>query len=65
MTKLTVKGSIKGSIMQRTPEGLYVGIEFEGKVLKIAGPVEQALGAVLEAEMHGNAGKSEIHLILG
>lgn len=55
---------IKGSITQRQPNGSVVGIEFHGVVDKLMGSVEDAAKVVLEGEMHGNDGKTRMHLFL-
>ena len=56
------KPTIKGSIQQRQPDGSIIGIEFAGKIQTMLGPIEKVAEVVLEAEMHGNDGKSRIHL---
>ena len=58
------KLTIKGSIMQRQPDGSLVGVEFSGRVQKVQGAIEKVAEVILEAEMHGNDGKSRIHLFL-
>ncbi len=64
--------SIQGTITQRQPNGDIIGIEFHGIVDKVHGPklnteridMRKVGEVILEAEMHGNAGKSRIHLFL-
>ena len=63
---------IKGSIMQRQPDGSLIGIEFHGMADNVEGPkldsgevdMVKVGRVILEAERHGNAGKSKIHLFL-
>ncbi len=62
------KLTISGVITQRQPDGTKVGIEFSGKVDVVHKTPEMTMGdvydVVLEAEMHGNDGKSRMHLFL-
>ena len=58
------KPTLKGSIMQRQPDGTFIGLEFYGGVVELKGSIEEAAKVVLEAEMHGNDGKSRVHLFL-
>ncbi len=55
---------IKGTIQQRQPNGTLIGLEFEGKVQKMDGPIARVAEVVLEAERHGNIGAARIHLFL-
>ena len=55
---------IKGSIYQRQPDGKLIGLEFRGEVQELRGSIEEVAEVVLEAERHGNDGKSRIHLFL-
>lgn len=56
--------SIKGTIQQRQPDGSLIGLSFHGTVDELNGEPEKVAEVVLEAEMHGNDGKSRIHLFL-
>ena len=49
-------------IQQRQPDGSLAKIEFGGRATGIEGTKEQILKMLLEAEMHGNAGKSRVHI---
>jgi len=55
---------IKGSFTQRRPDGTQVGIEFHGVVDTLIGSVEDVAAVVLEGEMHGNDGKTRVHIFL-
>lgn len=56
--------TLKGTIQQRQPDGSLVRLTFKGKVEEMVGSIEKVAEIVLEAEMHGNDGKSRIHLFL-
>jgi len=58
------KRTIKGSFTSRLPNGTSVGIEFEGVVTNMLGSPEQVAAVVLEGEMHGNDGKTRVHVFL-
>lgn len=49
-------------IQQRQPDGSLVKVEFFGRATGIEGTRKQIAEMLLEAEMHGNAGKSRIHI---
>jgi len=55
---------LKGTIQQRQPDGSLVKLTFKGKVEEMVGSIEKVAEVMLEAEMHGNDGKSRIHLFL-
>jgi len=50
------------TIQQRQPDGSNVKVEFGGRATGIEGTKEQIAKMLLEAEMHGNSGKSRIHI---
>jgi len=49
-------------IQQRQPDGSLVKVEFDGRATNIEGTKEQIAKMLLEAEMHGNAGKSRVYI---
>jgi len=53
---------IRVKIQQRQPDGSNVKVEFEGQATGIEGTKEQIAQMLLEAEMHGNAGKSRTYI---
>ena len=55
---------IKGTFYQRQPDGTLVGLEFHGVVDIMKGSIGDVAEVVLEGEMHGNDGKTRVHLFL-
>lgn len=49
-------------IQQRQSDGELVKVEFDGLAANVEGTKEQIAQMLLEAEMHGNAGKSRVHI---
>lgn len=59
------KLTIKGSFIQRVePDGSQVGIRFHGVVDDQMGSIDEVAKVVLEGEMHGNDGKTRMHIFL-
>lgn len=56
--------TLKGTIQQRQPDGSIVGLTFRCKAESMFGPIEKVAEVLLEAEQHGNDGKSRVHLFL-
>ena len=56
--------TIKGSFIQRQPDGTEIGIEFHGVIDNQMGNIDEVSAVVLEGEMHGNDGKTRVHLFL-
>lgn len=56
--------AIKGSFTSRQPDGTNIGIEFHGVVDSQIGSTKEVAAVVLEGEMHGNDGKTRVHLFL-
>jgi len=50
------------TVQQRQTDGSNVKIEFGGRAIVTHGSKEQIAKMLLEAEMHGNSGKSRIHI---
>ena len=74
------KLTIKGSFTQRQPDGALIGLEFHGVVDTIILPkdtsaddkhyvsneerMKKIYEVVVEGEMHGNDGKTRVHIFL-
>ena len=58
------KLTIKGSFTQRQPDGTQIGLEFHGVVDNLMGNIEDVAAVVLEGEIHGNDGKTRVHIFL-
>lgn len=58
------KPIIKGSFTQCQPDGTLIGLEFHGVVDTLIGDIEDVAAVVLEGEMHGNDGKTRVHIFL-
>jgi len=58
------KPIIKGSFIQRQPDGTQIGLEFHGVVDNLMGNIEDVAAVVLEGEIHGNDGKTRVHIFL-
>lgn len=52
------------TVQQRHGDGSIVLVKAEGKVVEQKGTDEQLYEALLEAEMHGNAGKARVHIFV-
>ena len=57
-----VKLRIGVKIQQRQPDSSLVIVEFSGQVANAEGSKEQIAHMLLEAEQHGNDGKSRIYI---
>ena len=58
------KPVIKGSFTSRRPDGTLIGLEFHGVVDTMIGDIKEVAEVVLEGEMHGNDGKTRVHIFL-
>ena len=50
------------TIQQRQPDGGMVKVQFGGVATSVEGTPQQIADMLLEAERHGNDGKSRIHI---
>ena len=61
------KPTIRGSFTQKQLDGTTirtVGLEFHGVVDVMMGDVNEVAAVVLEGEMHGNDGKTRVHIFI-
>lgn len=59
-----MKYRIGVTIQQRQPDGSLVRVEFGGLATNVQGTKDQIGEMLLEAERHGNDGKSRIHIMM-
>jgi len=55
---------IGATIQQSQPDGSLVKVEFGGLATNVQGTKDQIGEMLLEAERHGNDGKSRVHLVM-
>ena len=56
--------TIEGLFYSRKPDGTKTGIRFHGVIDEQWGTGNEIAAVILEGEMHGNDGKTRVHLFL-
>ena len=51
-------------VQRRMHDGSLVFVKAEGEIVEQKGSDKQVAEVLLEAEMHGNAGKSRVHIFV-